>query len=296
MLSGCIIYNGYYYPKKIQEQVQWIKELFAEKSCHIQLLPSYEIKPLFLSDGSVIAKGINNPCDFILYLDKDTRTAQLLEKAGYKLYNSAQAITSCDDKALTYLALSNQGISMAKTIPAPLLYEGNEDKDDSFLDYVGKELGFPMVVKENFGSYGAQVYLAKDFDELKALRKKLKERPHIYQQFISESAGRDIRAYVLGGKLIAAMLRRNPDDFRANISFGGIMEKVFVSEDFCVMAEQAAKLLNLDYCGVDILFGKDKPILCEINSNAHFKNIYDCTGINVAKLLVNYIIEDRQKT
>jgi len=288
--SGCIIYNGSYYTEKISQQVLWLKELFAAQECKVDLLPSHAIKAFFREDGSVEASGMPDPCDFVLFMDKDVRLAGMLEKAGYRLINSAGAIAACDDKVQTYIDLAGSGLRVAKTIPAPMVYEGSEDTAPEFLDYVGEELGFPLVVKENYGSYGAQVYLASDIAELRKLHEKLKYRPHLYQEFIEESAGRDIRVYVLGGKMVATMLRKCADDFRANVSSGACMEKFFVPADFCDMAERAAEVLGLDYCGVDILFGADGPVLCEVNSNAHFKNIYDCTGINVAELLVEYIL------
>lgn len=84
-----------------------------------------------------------------------------------------------------------------------------------------------MVVKEAYGSFGAQVYLAKNRSELDALRNRLKYMPHLYQRYVKNSSGEDIRIIVVGGKAVAAMKRKNKGDFRANIELGGVGENIF---------------------------------------------------------------------
>ena len=80
------------------------------------------------------------------------------------------------------------------------------------------------------------------------------------------------------------MKRVNEDDFRSNVARGGKGEKVEIPKTFIDMAEKAAKLLELDYCGVDLLIGEQgEPVLCEVNSNAFIKGIEEVTGYNVAK-------------
>ena len=110
------------------------------------------------------------------------------------------------------------------------------------------------------------------------------------QEFIEGSKGRDIRIHVVGNQVITAMERKNDKDFRANITNGGTMKKYVPNEEECEMAISICRELKLDFAGVDLLFGEDgEPILCEVNSNAHFKNIYDCTNVNVADAIMEYI-------
>ncbi|MGN1317467.1 MAG: RimK family alpha-L-glutamate ligase, partial [Lachnospirales bacterium] len=103
--------------------------------------------------------------------------------------------------------------------------------------------------------------------------------------------GKDIRINMVGDKAVASMIRYNDNDFRANITNGGKMSVYTPTEDEINMAKEVCNILNLDFGGIDILFGKDGPILCEVNSNAHFKNIFDCTGVNVADYIAEYIIK-----
>jgi ribosomal protein S6--L-glutamate ligase/gamma-F420-2:alpha-L-glutamate ligase len=89
------------------------------------------------------------------------------------------------------------------------------------------------------------------------------------------------------------MERRNESDFRSNVGQGGEGVKIELLDSFRKTAEACAKILNLDYCGVDLLYGNDgEPIVCEVNSNAFFEGIEKTTGVNVAKLYVEHIINE----
>ena len=115
----------------------------------------------------------------------------------------------------------------------------------------------------------------------------------IFQKYISESAGRDIRINMVGGEPVAAMLRENSHDFRANVTNGGSMRPYTPDDRQIEIARKACRILKLDFAGVDLLFGANgEPLLCEVNSNAHVVNIHACTGINVADRIMEYI---RQK-
>jgi RimK family alpha-L-glutamate ligase len=230
---------------------------------------------------------------FILFWDKDVRLASYLEDLGYPVFNSSTAIAACDDKALTHLTLMKAGIPMPRTIIAPMTFQNIGYTNYDFLKEVSDRLGFPLVVKECFGSFGQQVYLAKNYEELQGLVEKIGPKPMLFQEFIGSSAGRDVRLQVVGEKVIAAMYRYSENgDFRANLTIGGRMKPYEPSQEQCELAVRCCKLLGLDYGGVDLLFGeKDETLVCEVNSNAHFKNIYDCTGVNAADAIIEHILK-----
>jgi RimK family alpha-L-glutamate ligase len=228
--------------------------------------------------------------DFAIFWDKDVRLALQLEAAGVRLYNSARAIAVCDDKALTHIALQKAHIPMPKTVVAPFTYPDAGYGDFLFLREAEKLFSYPMVVKEVFGSYGKQVYLAQNADEVKATLKKTGDRPVLLQEFIQESAGKDIRAIVVGDKVVAAMERKNDRDFRANLSIGGRAETYTLTEDEEALALRAAKELELDFCGVDILQAIRGPLVCEVNSNAQFRGIFQCTGVDAAEHIIQHIM------
>ncbi|MCQ2506046.1 MAG: RimK family alpha-L-glutamate ligase [Lachnospiraceae bacterium] len=228
--------------------------------------------------------------DFVLYWDKDIMLARQLEMAGIKLFNSAKAIECCDNKEFTSLALLQAGIKQPRTIFAPKTFENIGYTNVDFY-YKAKEiLGLPMVIKEAYGSFGWQVYLANTDDEAIEIINKVHNKDFLMQELVKSSYGKDIRINVVGDKVISAMLRYNPNDFRSNISNGGSMKAYSPSKEQCELAIMAAHAVGADFAGVDVLFGENnEPIICEVNSNPHFKSSIDCTGIDVAYHIFEYI-------
>lgn len=240
--------------------------------------------------GKEICETLTATYDFCIYLDKDKYTPRALEAQGMRLFNRALAVETCDDKLLTHLAL--QGLPMPETIPAPLCYKEGAVTDARF---VGERLGYPVVVKECFGSFGQQVYLANDEGELCALSQSLRLRPHLYQKFIAESVGRDLRVIAVGGEAVACMERVSKSGFRSNIACGGEGKPFTADGEVRSLVKAVTERIGLDYCGVDLLFGKDGYLICEVNSNAFFGGIEKVTGVNVARAYAEYMVAERRK-
>jgi len=234
--------------------------------------------------------GVPTVPDFALFWDKDMKLAKMLEQIGLKLFNSVSAIEVCDDKSLTYLKLLDT-VKMPETYIAPKTYELVGYGNYSFLDPIAGRLGLPLVIKGCFGSFGMQVYLAENISQMREIVKRMGIKPMIFQKYIKSSHGRDMRVYVVGGKIKAAMIRRSLDgDFRSNVTNGGTADPVMPSPAYAEMAITACERLELDFGGVDILFGEnDEPVLCEVNSNAHFKALCECTGTDIAGEIITHI-------
>ncbi|WP_139902088.1 ATP-grasp domain-containing protein [Clostridium thermarum] len=289
---GWLIYNGGLISHKFEEINNWYKESAAKMGIELELLKNNEVYSTIENNSATVKlERVKKEPDFILFMDKDIRLAKHLELLGYKLFNSSKTIENCDDKILTYQILANNNIKMPKTIISPMMYKGTVETDTGFIDFIESECGYPLVVKEAFGSFGAQVYLVNNREELLEKRRELLYIPHLYQEFIETSKGRDVRIHVAGDKVVASMLRTSETDFRANISNGGKMQQYEPDDKFQELAIRASKLVGADFSGVDLLFGEDEePIICEVNSNAHIKNIYQCTGIDVAEHIFEYIL------
>ena len=230
--------------------------------------------------------------NFVIFWDKDVKLASMIENEGIRVFNSSESIRICDDKSLTYLKLCNSGIKQPKTIISPLLYFHSILENEDFIDFVVSELKFPLVFKECFGSFGKQVFLIKSKEELIATIKSVNDRPFILQEFIQSSFGKDLRVYVVGDKIVAAMKRFNDTgDFRANIEAGSKGEPYTLNDKQTEMALTVAKTLKLDYAGIDLLFGNnDEPIFCEANSNAYFNAINRVNSINIENYILEYAI------
>ncbi|MEI3162846.1 MAG: RimK family alpha-L-glutamate ligase [Lachnospirales bacterium] len=277
-MTGWLVVNGFLHSDKFNEIYNWLKTAFEKKGHTIDVYTNIEL--------SNITEITNKP-DFVLFWDKDIPLAKRLEKMGLKLFNSALAIENCDNKALTYIELKGI-VNMPKTIVAPMTYRNIGYNNTDFVKNAIDKLGLPIVIKECYGSFGQQVYLGESYEKAIEIVTNTNE-PLIFQEFIAESKGKDIRINMVGNQAVASMLRYNNNDFRANITNGGSMKNYTPTEEEIAVAQKVCKALNLDFGGVDILFGKNGPIVCEVNSNAHFKNIFDCTGVNVADYIGEYI-------
>lgn len=285
-MIGLLIINEFLRTKKFEEIYDILIRTFRSEGITLIMRTNVQL---------ICDVGMDNisqlEVEFILFWDKDIILAKHCENMGYKTYNSSAAIESCDDKGLMAIKLERCGISMPRTIIAPFTYENIGFTNMNFIYYVAETLRFPMVVKESKGSFGQQVYLVNNLEELIAKTVELVPRNIIYQEYIKSSCGVDARLQVIGNSVVSSVRRfATSDDFRANVTIGGRMEEYNAPNEFVDMALLACSALGVDFGGVDILFGEDnRPILCEVNSNAHFKSILNATGKNIATDLARYI-------
>lgn len=287
MNKGLIVTNGYGLADGIKHQVKRLLEEFSKLGIELDVKRNNELLT-YIRDGKL--ESDLPKYDFVIYLDKDRYVADMLERQGYRLFNSMNSIVKCDDKMLTHICLSNSGIKMPTSISSTLCYR--DDGNRKYLNDVEKKLGYPLIVKENYGSLGKQVYLVKNRAELEDIENKLIHTPHIFQEFISSSKGKDFRIIVIGHKVVAYMKRENKNSYLSNLATGGTASVVELPKEYLNMAVEASKILNLDYCGVDILEGVNgEPILSEVNSNAFYEGIEKITGINVAGEYAKYILK-----
>ena len=287
-MKGIIIINPYLVPKESVHQAERLKEEFINLNVDAEIITDAFLRSeLDCGKINAVLKGV----DFAVYLDKDKYQSEILSRTGIRVFNSHESIRVCDDKAVTYIALSGSNLKIPKTIFGALCYRNDLAVKKEWAEEIGKKLGYPVIVKESFGSMGKGIHKADTPAELLAAMKHVKLKPHLFQEYVSSSVGRDVRVIVIGGKAIAAMERRNENDFRSNVAQGGIGVKIDLPERFKHVAEKCARVLRLDYCGVDLLYGQDgEPYVCEVNSNAFIGGIESVTGVNVAKAYAEYIV------
>ncbi|MBE7081199.1 MAG: RimK family alpha-L-glutamate ligase [Clostridiales bacterium] len=287
MGQGIIVINPYKIPKESVHQANRLKDELEQLGVSVNIVTDTFLRN-FIAENKIQTelKGI----DFVIYLDKDKYQSEILEGLGIRLFNSHKAVRVCDDKGTTYLALLNSGLNIPKTIFGALCYNKDMPIDTKWAKKIAESLGYPLIIKESFGSMGKGVYLANNLDELIEVMEKVKLKPHLFQEHVGEP-GVDVRVIVIGGKAVCAMERRNDTDFRSNVAQGGYGKKITLDGEFKKSAEKCALVLGLDYCGVDLLYGKDnKPYVCEVNSNAFISGIEKVTGFNVAKAYAEHII------
>lgn len=208
-----------------------------------------------------------------------------LQRLNITVINTADAIDIVKDKLYTQQMLAMHNLPVPRTMLA---------KFPTDVDLVEKQIGFPAVVKTLSGQKGMGVFLTENrskFQDLMELMLALGGRDNIIlQEFISDSRGRDLRVFVVGGRVIACMQRRSTDgNFKANISRGGIGEAYVVTPEIEWLATETARVLHLDIAGVDLLFDGSYFKVCEANSSPGFEGLELSSDVNVAAQIYQYI-------
>ena len=290
-MKAWLVVKAFLKQKKFDEIHQWLCEAGKKHAIELEIKTNAELLSSCIHNRLALL-GQASTVDFILFWDKDVMLAKTLEELGFLVYNSSFGIEACDNKALTHMYLSGEHILMPDTIIAPMTYANIGYTNLDFVEQVIEQIGLPLVIKECFGSFGQQVYLCNTFESVIERVKQLQGVPFLFQRFIEEADGRDVRLQVVGDQVVAAMERRaKPGDFRANITNGGSMRPYDPSKEEQNIALQCCTVLQVEFAGVDLLFDKaGKYLVCEVNSNAHFKNIYDCTGVNTADYIMERIV------
>ncbi len=246
---------------------------------------------VFINDGT-LAEIKNNELtislpkvDFVIYLDKDIYLARMLEKAGYRLFNKADFIKLCDDKALTNIRCASCGIPMPDTITGPLFYSPElKEENFKFLDDVIAKLGLPLILKRVYGSLGLGVYLIKTKEELIEAYKLHCRAPILFQKYVGSSYGVSARVIIIDQKVVGGFIRYNKNDFRSNFGDNASSRPLQDGDKCFELAQKIADELNIEYAGIDFMFLENgDPVMCEINSNAFFEEFEKVTGINVAE-------------
>ncbi len=235
--------------------------------------------------------------DFCVMLVKDQYISTLFEKQGKLCFNAYNAMCSSDDKFLTYVKLAENNIPLPKTLSGNTDFDGLKLPDfkrsKEFRDKVENYLGYPFVVKPTFGYGGKGVVIINNRQEFDKFLDRVGQEPYIYQEFISDNPGSDIRVMVVGGKVIFSIMRQNPNSFISNVSSGGNASKYEATKEQKQIAIKVAKILGLEHCAVDFFNTEDgRSLLCEVNANAGGIEINEkLTGINQAEKFVEYIVK-----
>lgn len=292
-MKGWIIYNGALRIKKVEKLVEILAKEGQKKGMDLKLVKNNQLIPIYSSMGEPGLKtlvDLDEP-EFIIFWDKDIFLAKHLELMGYRLFNTREAIEDCDNKAIMHQKLANKDIRMPKTIVGPFVFF-QQNLSEEYYKEVFEELGQKIILKEAYGSFGMQVYKISSKEELQSRLIEIGNRAFIMQEFIDTSVGRDIRVNIIGDEIVGAMERHNPTDFRANITLGGTGKVIELTNEQKELALKAHKALNLDFSGVDLLYGKDnEPIVCEVNSNVNYVSFEEASGINFSARLLDYIVE-----
>ena len=203
--------------------------------------------------------------------------------------NTAAGIGNSRDKLRSLQILSGHDVG----IPTTAYVDDKRDVEDA-LKRVG---GAPVIIKLLEGTQGVGVILADKIEIAKAIVETLHSTKQqvLLQKFVSESKGKDVRAFVIGSRVVAAIRRvAQGQEFRSNVHRGGKAEAITLDPAYEEAAVRAAQIMGLRVCGVDMLEGKDGPQIMEVNSSPGLEGIEGATGLDIAGEIIDYI-EDQVK-
>ncbi|ARP38935.1 30S ribosomal protein S6--L-glutamate ligase [Vibrio syngnathi] len=213
-----------------------------------------------------------------------TAVARQFEMMGTFNVNESVAISRSRDKLRSLQLLSRKGIGLPRT--------GFASKPDNIKDLIKNVGGAPLVIKLLEGTQGIGVVLA---DTAKAAESIIEafmglKANILVQEYIKESGGADIRCLVIGGRVVAAMKRQAVEgEFRSNLHRGGSAEIIRLTKEERETAVNAAKIMGLNFCGVDLLRSNSGPMVMEVNSSPGLEGIERATNLDVAGKLYDFI-------
>jgi ribosomal protein S6--L-glutamate ligase len=213
-----------------------------------------------------------------------TAVLRQFEMMGVQTPNSADAILRSRDKLHALQLLGRDGIGLPTTV-----FGDNPDDTADLLKMLGEP---PHVIKLNEGAQGQGVLLAETRSSAQGMIEAFRGlyANFLVQEFIREAKGTDLRCFVVGGKVIAAMQRQAVDgDFRSNIHRGGTALAVVLTAQETAVAIHAARIMGLGIAGVDLLRSHRGPLVLEVNSSPGLEGIEAATGLDVAGLIIEHL-------
>ncbi|WES65870.1 RimK family alpha-L-glutamate ligase [Microbacter sp. GSS18] len=241
--------------------------------------PDLQYRGRPLSDYDAILPRIGNSITYF-----GTAVVRQFEQMDVYTPNTANGITNSRDKLRATQILSRHGIGM----PATAFVRNRADVRPA-IERVG---GAPVVIKLLEGTQGIGVILAPEVKVAEAIIETLQSTKQnvLIQRFVQESRGRDIRALVVGDRVVAAMRRSaSGDEFRSNVHRGGTVEPVELTAEYEQAAVRSAQIMGLKVAGVDMLVGNDGPLVMEVNSSPGLEGIETATRLDVAGAIIDHI-------
>ena len=275
-------------------ETQRLLEEFGNHKIEVKLIDPNEIDIFVNKENkqSILVNGKSLPLPKFVFPRTGSGTTYYIkavirhfERMGVPVINSSDAIDNVKDKLYTHQILAQSNLD----IPNTMLLKHPID-----IDFVEKNIGFPVIVKKISGSYGRGVFLCENKKQLNQLvtMAELTKKSYdiIIQEFVKDTWGKDLRVFVVNNKVVGCMMRQSTDDdFRANLSRGGEGFPYEVNEQIEWLSSEASKALGLDIAGVDLLFQNGGYKICEVNSNPGFEGMENFTKKNIASEIVSFI-------
>ncbi len=269
-----------------------------KRNCDVEVLDPLQFSLMIAEDSvQILHKGRRFSHDAVLprighsITDHGVALMRQFEQLGIYTANSSSGIIQSRDKLRASQILAKNKIDIPRTA-----YVRDLRDVENAIDDVG---GLPVVVKVTQGTQGNGVFLRHTHRETRHLVEALllTGKAVLIQEYIAESHGVDVRALVVGDKVVASMRRRSRGrEFRSNYHLNGTVEPIDIPLEYEEVAKRAARVLGLKVAGVDLLEGTDGPLVLEVNSSPGLEGIEKASGVNVAAHIIDFIIDDHDFT
>jgi ribosomal protein S6--L-glutamate ligase len=256
-------------------------DVFDPLDC--QIVVGKAVNDVFIHDRPAPALDVIIPRIGASITDYGLAVVKQFEMMGVKIVNGSRGIAESRDKLRCLQILAERGYD----IPTTVLMRGSKGSRMALRQVQGA----PAVLKLIQGTQGVGVMLVESATSAESVLDTMYGLGEdvILQQYISESAGRDIRAFVIGDRVVASMRRQAKDgEFRSNLHRGGEGQPVELKDNYKRLAVQAAKAVGLTVAGVDMLESLTGPKIVELNSSPGFEGIEAATGLNVARMIIQH--------
>lgn len=259
-MTGWIIYSIEDYEKN-KKFIEMFREGFKENGIRLEtiILEQTDYKQRTLPD-------------FAINRSRDYRVAEYLEENNVRVFNSSKVTKITNDKFANYKYLDG-------VVPFMKVSRNSQDID------------FPQIIKSCRGHGGSQVYLVENHQQECQAIEELKGEEFLYQECCSDR-GKDVRVYIIGNQIVAAVLRTSTESFKSNFSLGGKVELYELNHAEKEMVEKIIKKLPLDYAGIDFTFHHGKAVFNEIEDAVGARMLYSISPIDIVSEYVNYIVNE----
>ena len=218
--------------------------------------------------------------DFVVMRADEPLFSYHLELMGLRVFNNSYLSLVANDKARTLQVVSAAGVSTPETRLAR--------HSDALKK--ARELGYPLVIKPRDGHGGIDVLWIKNEASLAETLRDYQHDTFLLQKPVSD-LGKDLRVYVVGKKVVAAMLRQREDDFRSNYCLGGSATCYTLSEEEMALVQKVISLFDIGFAGIDFMFSGGRMILNEIEDVVGARMLYHLTDMDVVDVYVQHIAE-----
>ena len=212
-------------------------------------------------DVKLVDENYRGDADFVINRTNDYKIAEYYESRGIRVFNPSSLSKIANDKQKCYEFMKENGIEIM-----PINYKG-----------------VPAVKKKIDGHGGIDVYMLDKAEPF--------EDGYVYQK-PCDTLGRDVRVWLIGGKIIASILRSSDTDFRSNFCLGGKASEYTLTDDDRALVYKIADLLDYDYIGIDFIFNNGRLVFNEIEDTVGARMIYSLTDIDIISLYCDYIKEE----